>query len=141
MAQSKKKRQPTELELLILKVLWNSADEDLPMAVRDMRIGLAELGRKLAHTSVITTLNIMVEKSFLDRSKRKNAFLFSPRIAEEDVQSRVIGDLLNRVFDGSAQSLMLALVDHSDIDASDLAEIRRVINRKSKERREQNDGR
>lgn len=136
MAMKPKKRQPTELELLILKVLWKASDEDMPMAVRDIRIGLAGMGRELAHTSVITTLNIMVGKSSLCRTKHKNSFLFAPLIAEGDVQSKVIGDVLDRVFDGSAKNLLLTLLDHSDIDADDLAEIRKLINRKSKKERE-----
>ncbi len=137
MVRKAKKLQPTELELLILKVLWAADDADavgeLPMAVRDIRRGLAVVGRELAHTSVITTLNIMVDKSFLIRTKRKNAFLFSPRVARGQVQAKVLGDVLDRVFDGSAENLMLALLDHNDVDASSLAEIRRIINRKAKD--------
>ncbi len=132
----KKKLQPTELELMILKVLWGSSSAELPMAVRDIRDGLAKAGRELAHTSVITTLNIMLEKGFLKRSKLKNAFLFAPKVKQDAVQSRVIDDVLNRVFDGSAQSLMLTLMDHADVDSDDLAEIRRMINRKSKQKPE-----
>lgn len=131
-----KKRKPTELELLILKVLWRMDAADLPLAVRDIRGKLAESGRPLAHTSVITTLNIMVEKDFLKRIKRKNAFYFSPKLKQETVESRVIGDILNRVFDGSAQSLMLALLDRSEIDSDDIAEIRKMINRKSRQKPE-----
>jgi len=131
-----KKLKPTELELLILKVLWRSDVADLPLAVRDIRSGLAESGRNLAHTSVITTLNIMVDKKFLRRTKRKNAFYFSPKLEQETVESRVIEDVLNRVFDGSAQSLMLALLDQSDVDSDDLIEIRKMINRKAKQKLE-----
>ena len=55
---------------------------DLPMAVRDIRDRLEESGRELAHTSVITTLNIMLDKGFLKRSKLKNAFLFTPKVKQ-----------------------------------------------------------
>jgi len=103
------------------------------MAVRDIRDGLEEAGRELAHTSVITTLNIMLEKGFLKRSKLKNAFRFAPKVKQDAVQSRVIDDVLNRVFDGSAKSLMLSLMDNADVDSDDLAEIRRLINRKSRQ--------
>lgn len=135
-ARKKKKLQPTELELMILKVLWAASRDDLPMAVRDIRERLALSGRELAHTSVITTLNIMLDKGFLKRSKLKNAFQFAPKVKQDAVQSRVIDDVLNRVFDGSAQSLMLTLMDHADMDSDDLAEIRRMINRKSREQSE-----
>ncbi len=133
MPKKKKKLQPSELELLILKVLWRANEDELPMAVRDIRNSLAKNGRDLAHTSVITVLNIMVDKKFLKRSKRKNAFFFVSVLPENTVQSRIVDDVLNRVFDGSAESLMLALLDRSSINSKELANIGEIINRKSKE--------
>ena len=102
MSRKKQKNQPTELELLILKVLWRADADALPMPVREIRRGLVDWGRDLAHTTVITTLNVMVGKKFLKRSKQKNAFFFAPGVQEEKVQNSVVGDVLNRVFDGSA---------------------------------------
>ena len=61
--------KPTELELLFLKILWQSA----PRPVREIRDALAESGRDIAHTSVITTLNTMVEKGYLNREKQGKA--------------------------------------------------------------------
>jgi BlaI family transcriptional regulator, penicillinase repressor len=120
---------PTGLELQILKVLW----DDSPLPVRDIRQRLAEQGRELAHTSVITTLNIMVRKKYLRRSRRKNAYLFQPRVAREQVAEGMLGDLVDRVFDGSAASVMLSLFNVSDIDQDELKELRRLIQQKSRE--------
>jgi len=53
-----KSAHPTELELPILKILW----QRLPQPVREIRQSLADGGRDLAHTSVITTLGVMVQK-------------------------------------------------------------------------------
>ena len=72
---------PTELELLILKVLWRKS----PQTVREVREALATAGRKLAHTSVITTLNVMVRKKYLRRSMQGNACLFAPRLTHTAV--------------------------------------------------------
>ena len=66
---------PTELELQILKVLWYHA----PQPVSQVREALAGQDRKLAHTSVITTLNTMVRKDYLKRVKDGKTWLFSPR--------------------------------------------------------------
>ena len=55
-------------------------------------------------SSVITTLNTMVEKRYLRRKKKANSFLFSPRITEEEVFGRVLGDVVDRVFDGSTSA-------------------------------------
>lgn len=122
-------KYPTELELLILKVLWRSA----PMLARDVRDSLDEAGRTLAKTSVITTLNTMVDKNYLRRRKQGNTYLFSPRISEQEVTERVLGDVLDRVFDGSTSAVLLKLFDVKDVDDNDLKELRRIINRRLKE--------
>ena len=131
MTRKKQKSQPTELELLILKVLWRAETDALPMPVREIRAGLSEWGRDLAHTTVITTLNVMVGKKFLKRSKQKNAFFFAPNVQEEKIQNTVVGDVLKRVFDGSAENLMLTLLNQSDVDQDTLAEIQAMIKRKA----------
>ena len=129
MAQTRADR-PTELELEILKVLWNES----PLPVRDVRARLDELaGRVLAHSTVITMLNIMVRKRFLRRKKQGNLFLFSPKVEKESVAGGMMGDLLSRVFDGSPSAMVLNLIETADIDADELAELRRLISRKAKE--------
>ncbi len=120
---------PTELELQILKVLWDRA----PLMVREVREALAAAGRDIAHTSVITTLNTMVAKRYLRRQKAGKAFLFAPRVGREEVTGRMLGDVVDRVFDGSAAAVMLSLFDRADLDAAELKELRRAIDRKMRE--------
>jgi predicted transcriptional regulator len=121
---------PTELELEILKVLWQQA----PRPVREIRQALAERGRDLAHTTVITTLNVMVRKKYLKRTMQGNACLFEPRISREQVSTRMLGDLVNRVFDGSAAAVVLRLFDCADVQPEDLKELRQIIRQKSQEK-------
>jgi predicted transcriptional regulator len=124
--------QPTELELEILKVLWQQS----PLPVREVRERLAVAAdRELTHSSVITMLNIMVRKGFLRRQKEGKAFLFVPKVAKESVTGSFMGDLLSRVFEGSSTALVLNLLETADIDVEELAEIRRLINRKAKEQK------
>jgi BlaI family transcriptional regulator, penicillinase repressor len=120
--------QPTELELQILKILW----EKSPQLVRDIRDELAKLGRDIAHTSVITTLNTMVKKRIVIRKKEGNAFLFSPRITREQVSRSVLGDIVNRVFDGSAKAVLLGVFEQNDIDRGELKELRKLIDQRIK---------
>ena len=122
-------RYPTELELLILKVLWQNS----PLRAREIQAALAEGNRELAKTSVITTLNTMVEKKYLSRKQQGNAYLFSPRITESDVSEKVLGDVVDRVFDGSPSAVLLKLFDVKDLDPEELKELRRIINRKLKD--------
>ena len=120
--------QPTELELRILKILW----EKSPQLVRDIRDELAKLGRDIAHTSVITTLNTMVKKRIVIRKREGNAYLFSPRITREQVSRSVLGDIVNRVFDGSAKAVLLGVFEQNDIDRGELKELRKLIDQRIK---------
>ena len=122
---------PTELELQILKILW----EDAPLTAREIRAVLSRQNRDLAHTSVITTLQKMVEKrqlTQLDPVEGK-AFRFSPRLREEDVSKRMLSDLVNRVFDGSAEAVMLKLFDVGDLNPEAVKRLRRALSDKAKE--------
>lgn len=120
--------QPTELELQFLKILW----EKSPQPVREIRDALAEAGRDIAHTSVITTLNTMVKKRILTRRKVGKAFLFSPRLTRDDVSQSVLGDVVNRVFDGSAKAVVLGIFEHNDINQNELKELRKLIDERMK---------
>ena len=121
---------PTELELEILKILW----KDSPLPVREVRARLEKEARRiLTHSSVITMLNIMVRKGYLRRRKQGKAFLFTPKVKQESVAGGIMGDLLSRVFDGSPSAMVLNLIETADLDADEVAELRRLISRKAKE--------
>jgi len=125
---------PTELELQMLKVLW----EDSPLTARQIREALAARGRELAHTSVITPLQKMVDKQQLKQLDpvEGKAFRFAPCVAEKEVSKRMLGDLVNRVFDGSAEAVMLSLFDVSDLDQDALKRLRRAFNDKIREQQQ-----
>ena len=123
---------PTELELEILKILWQRA----PQTVEAVREALAAAGRALTHSSVITIMNIMVRKRYLKRTENRRAFEYGPLIEELAVNRRLLDDLVNRVFDGSAKGVLLELLETNDVDREELVEIRRLIDRKVKERKQ-----
>ena len=122
---------PTELELQILKILWREG----PLPVREVRRHLATgpAGRELAHTSVITILNIMVTKKYVRRTKQGKAYIFRPRVTEENVTGGMLHDVVQRVFDGSAATAVLKLLETGDIDREELKQLRQLINRAAKE--------
>jgi predicted transcriptional regulator len=124
-------RHPTELELEILKILWDRG----ALPTSGIREALAEgdSARDLAHTSVITILNIMVKKRYLRRTKPGAAYLFHPRVKRPEVAGGMLEDLLNRVFDGSATALMLNLLERTDLDDEEIKDLRRMIRRKARE--------
>jgi BlaI family penicillinase repressor len=118
-------RYPTELELEILKVLWR----DGPCTVRRVRVALAEGGRALAYTSVMTMLSIMVRKKYLRRDKDGRSYVYAPRIAEAETKQGLLGDIVERAFDGSARAVVLSLLELGDIDEEELGELRDLIDR------------
>jgi predicted transcriptional regulator len=121
------------LELQILKVLWDAE----PMTVRDVRDALAAGGRDLAHTTVITMLGTMVDKGQIEKLDplQGKAFRFTPLIKREDVSRGMLGDLVERVFDGSAEAVMLSLFDVKELDEDELAGLRKLLNKKMREAR------
>lgn len=126
-------RYPTELELQVLKILWRDGESSV-MSVRD---ALAEdQDRDIARTSVVTTLNIMTDKRLVRRRQLGRAYLFTAAVTQEDVSQRMLGDLLDRVFDGSAEALLLNLLDSEHVDDDEHRALRRLINRKRREDRQ-----
>lgn len=120
-------RYPTELELQVLQILWRIG-ESSAVSVRD---ALAEeRDRDIARTSVVTTLNVMAEKGLVRRRQQGRAYLFSHAVKQEEVSRGMLGDLLDRVFDGSAEALLLNLLDSEHVDDEEHRALRRLINRK-----------
>lgn len=123
----KKSKHPTELELEILKTLWAES----PRTVREVRAAMAAGGRELAHTSLITTLNVMFDKGFVKRkaAREGRGYEFSPKLSRDDVSKEMVGDLVDRVFSGSASAMMLSLLETEQLDADDHAALRKAIKR------------
>jgi predicted transcriptional regulator len=82
---------------------------------------------------VITILNIMVRKKYLRRTKRGKAYVFRARVNEKSVTRGMLHDLVDRAFDGSATSVMLQLLETSDISRHELEKLRQLIDRATKE--------
>lgn len=123
-------RHPTELELEILKILWREG----PLSagrVRDLLAGF----RDLTYTSVITIMNIMVRKRYLQRRKADVGYTYRARITQVSTTRGMLRDLVDRAFEGSAATLMLNLLESSEIDPAELKQLRELIDRKAKEER------
>lgn len=124
-------RYPTELELQILKILW----EQSAATAQQVRSELATAyDRTLARTSVVTTLNVMVDKQIVDRQQQGKAYVFTPRVTEQEICSGMLGDLLQRVFDGSAEALVLNLLDSEQISDAEHEALRRLINERDRQK-------
>ena len=119
-------RYPTELELTILKILW----EDGQLSTSAVRDRLAERAqRDLAPTTVITTLNVMTRKGYLTRERVGKACYFRARVRETTVSKGMVGDLVQRVFGGSPGAMMLNLIENQKFSPQDLGELEAAVRR------------
>jgi predicted transcriptional regulator len=117
-----KSRTLTEQELEIMKVVW-----ELPTAtVRDVYEALLRR-RKIAYTTVMTMMNILEEKGYLKKRAGDKAYRYRPARRKTKVIKEMVQDFLRRVFNGSAQPLLVQLVRDGRLSEKDLEEITRQI--------------
>ena len=114
--------RPTDAELEILSVLWERG----PGTVREIQAALRPL-RDSGYTTVLKLLQIMVEKGLVERDASTRAHCYRPAQAKESVQRRLVGDLLQRAFGGSAQDLMMRALASKSVSPDELARIRERI--------------
>lgn len=117
-------RYPTDLELEILKVLWQQG----PSTVRQVRDVLAK-DRDLAYTSVMTIMSIMTDKGYVRRRKTKGSYVYRPVLEQHSAARAMLSDVVNRVFDGSAAAAAVHLLESADIDREELHELQRLLER------------
>ena len=122
MAARPQTETPTDGELEILKVLW----EQGPSTVREV-LGELNKTRARAYTSVMTMMNLMVDKHLLQREPQGRAFLYRPASAQRAVLSEIVEDLVGKAFDGSASSLVVALLDKSKLSPDEADKIKEAI--------------
>lgn len=118
-----KLEHPTPGELEVLKVLWDEG----PATVREVHDAFAAARRKRAYTSVMSLMNVMVDKGLLKRKPQGRAYLYEPRVQRGTALGKMVDDLCERAFEGSASLLVSQLLERSSPDRDELDEIRRVI--------------
>jgi BlaI family transcriptional regulator, penicillinase repressor len=119
--------QPTDGELEILKVLWHSG----PMPLGQICTALRRQ-RPVAPTTVATMLQVMLSKGLVVRTPGPRGFLWSAKVSQEAAASSLLHKVLDHVFDGSAQRLVVHLLDEGKLSARDRQEIRRLLETKDK---------
>jgi len=116
--------RPTESELELLRILWDKE----PATVRDIYDAL-NLARPSGYTTVLKMLQIMTGKGLVMRDEANRAHVYRASISQEAMQSRILRDLSVRLFSGSAAQLALHALAMEPASASELDEIRALIER------------
>jgi predicted transcriptional regulator len=114
--------QPTAAELAILQVLWQRG----PSTVRQVQEALQN-ERGTGYTTALKLLQIMTEKGLVERDERQRSHVYRPASSAEATQRRLVGDLLDRAFGGSARQLVLQVLSAKRASRAELNEIRSLL--------------
>jgi BlaI family penicillinase repressor len=116
-------KELTERELEVMQVVWKRDGG----TVAEIRDELAAAGQDLAYTTVATLVRILAEKSFVQQVNNERPFVFRPLRSYEDVSGRMLDDLLDRVFQGSREELLVRLVDQKKLSAKERAVLTQIL--------------
>jgi len=106
----------TKLELQIMQVIWREGAS----TVSAVQEGLEQ---ELAYTTVQTMLNILERKGKLKRKLRGRAFEYRATVSEDKATGHAVRDLVDRMFGGSSEELVMSLIKSRQIDAKKIAEL------------------
>jgi len=115
---------PTGRELGILAILWNNG----PSTVRKVNDEMNKQQRT-GYTTTLKLMQIMTEKGLLVRDDSKFQHVYTPTASEEKTQKQVVGDMLEKVFSGSAEKLVMRTLSAKKVSAEELAKIKKMINK------------
>jgi len=118
----KKTLGPTDRELAILGVLWDRG----PSTVREVHEAMHQ-DVETGYTTTLKLMQIMVDKGLLVREDTSRRHIYRPTVTEERTQKQLIGDLLDRVFAGSAEKLVLRALSAKKVPPAELKRIRKML--------------
>ncbi len=110
------------LELQIMQVVW---DKDRA-TVHDVKEALSH-GRKPAYSTILTMMRKLEAKGYLEHDVADRTFVYRATISRQQARHSMLGDLLNRVFEGSPSQLVSSLVEQNHVTEDELREIRKLI--------------
>jgi len=115
-------QKPTASELEILRVLWLRG----PSTVREVHDALSEK-KSLGYTTVLKLLQIMTTKGTVRRNETQRAHVYEACLPAEQTKRQIAGDMLQRVFEGSASQLMMHALASRKSSAEEIHELRRLL--------------
>jgi BlaI family penicillinase repressor len=123
-------KELTERELEIMHVFWNRGES----TVAEVRDVLAADGLDRAYTTVATLVRILADKAFLVQTNQERPFSFRPARSYEDVSRKMLGELLDRVFRGSREQLLVRLMEQKALTPMERALLGDVLRQEEKRR-------
>ena len=109
----------TPLELEIMHVLWETGPANVQVVQQKLK-------RELAYTTVQTMLNILLRKGKVKRTLKDRAYFYKPSVTRQKVISKQVADVIDRLFGGSAESLVMNLVETKHLTPAKLARLQKL---------------
>ncbi|HEX9199576.1 MAG TPA: BlaI/MecI/CopY family transcriptional regulator [Acidobacteriaceae bacterium] len=128
-ARSNAKQNLTPLELEIMQVLWQAG----PSTVHDVR---PKLKASLAYTTVQTMLNVLLRKGKVKRVQEGRAFRYRAVVNRKRATGSAVEDLVMRMFGGSPEALLLAMVESRQIGPKELEKLSEMVAAAEKDAKE-----
>ena len=113
---------PSNAELEILRILWRRG----PSTVRDVHDELKR-DRDVGYTTVLKTMQVMAEKKIVTRDESERSHVYAPAVEEKSVKRRLVSELLDKAFDGSAAQLVMQALSDKRASPEDLRKIRKLL--------------
>ncbi len=114
--------QPTDVELQILRILWELG----PSPVRDIHQRLNE-AKGTNYSTTVKMLSVMLQKGLVKRDEKAQPHVYRPTLTREKAGKRLVNELIEKVYDGSAMSLVLQALNSGTATREELAEVRRLL--------------
>jgi predicted transcriptional regulator len=114
--------KPTDSELEILKILWQNG----PSTVREVHDEIKK-NKSAGYTTILKLMQIMHEKELVERDESSRAHIYTANIQESDTEQSLVSDLMDRVFGGSAQKLVMRALESKSASKEELSQIRSLL--------------
>jgi predicted transcriptional regulator len=113
--------------LEILKILWKLG----PSTVREVHAASQSV-KPSQYTTTLRVMQIMTDKRLLIRDESDRAHVYTPAVDREIVQREIVDSLIDRVFGGSAESLLVGILSARPASKRELARMRRMLDEHEK---------
>jgi predicted transcriptional regulator len=113
---------PTNGELALLRILWRRG----PQTVREVHRAVRR-HRDIGYTTVLKTLQVMAEKGLVTRDESSRSHVYAAALAESTAKRRAVADLLTRLFEGSAEGLVMHALSARRARPEELERLRALI--------------
>jgi predicted transcriptional regulator len=125
MTQRKTERL-TPLELEIMQVLWETGAANVQTVQQRLK-------RELAYTTVQTMLNILHRKGKVKRTLKDRAYFYKPAVSRRQVVRQTVNDLVEHLFGGSVENLVMSLVETKHLTAEKMAQLNKLLKESEEE--------